>query len=86
MAAWLGVWLGIAFSVCFLTGLLSHGIQHPPSWFLWPSRPVNLYRVTQGLHVATGLATIPLLLAKLWTLLAVWIGVALVALTIRLRR
>ena len=25
-----------------------------------------LYRVTQGVHVATGLASIPLLLAKLW--------------------
>ncbi len=66
-ASWLGLWLGITFSVCFITGLISHSIQHPPSWFLWPSRPVNLYRVTQGLHVLTGLASIPLLLAKLWT-------------------
>jgi len=65
-ASWLGLWLGITFSVCFITGLISHGIQHPPSWFLWPSRPVNLYRVTQGLHVLTGLASIPLLFAKLW--------------------
>ena len=31
-----------------------------------PGRP-NLYRITQGLHVATGTACIPLLLAKLWT-------------------
>ena len=30
-------------------------------------RPAGLYRVTQGLHVATGLASIPLLFAKLWT-------------------
>ncbi len=67
VAARLGLWLGITFSICFVTGLISHGIQHPPSWFLWPSRPVNLYRVTQGLHVLTGLASIPLLLAKLWT-------------------
>jgi len=65
-AAWLGLWLGVAFGICFLTGLISHGIQRPPGWFWWPSRPVNLYRVTQGLHVATGLASIPLLLAKLW--------------------
>jgi len=57
--------LGIAFGVCFVTGLLSHWIQHPPSWFWWPSRPVALYRVTQGLHVASGLAAIPLLSAKL---------------------
>jgi len=67
VAARLGLWLGITFSICFVTGLISHGIQHPPSWFLWPSRPVNLYRFTQGLHVLTGLASIPLLLAKLWT-------------------
>jgi DMSO/TMAO reductase YedYZ molybdopterin-dependent catalytic subunit len=63
----IGLWLGIAFTICFVTGLISHGIQHPPSWFLWPSRPVNLYRVTQGLHVTTGIAAIPLLLAKLWS-------------------
>jgi hypothetical protein len=63
----LGLALAVAFGVCFLTGLLSHLIQHPPGWFWWPSRPVGLYRVTQGLHVATGLATIPLLAAKLWS-------------------
>ncbi|MGX4653526.1 molybdopterin-dependent oxidoreductase [Micromonospora sp. SCSIO 07396] len=63
----LGVALGVAFAVCFLTGLLSHLIQHPPGWFRWPARPVGLYRFTQGLHVATGLATVPLLGAKLWS-------------------
>jgi DMSO/TMAO reductase YedYZ molybdopterin-dependent catalytic subunit len=67
MAAHLGLWLGISFSIAFVTGLLSHFMQHPPDWLLWPSRPVNLYRVTQGLHVIGGIATIPLLLAKLWT-------------------
>jgi DMSO/TMAO reductase YedYZ molybdopterin-dependent catalytic subunit len=63
----LGVALGAAFGICFLTGLLSHLVQHPPGWFWWPSRPVGLYRFTQGLHVATGLATVPLLGAKLWS-------------------
>ena len=63
----LGLMLGSAFAVCFLTGLLSHLVQHPPGWFWWPARPVWLYRVTQGLHVATGLAAIPLLAAKLWS-------------------
>ena len=63
----LGVALGVAFGVCFLTGLLSHLIQHPPGWFWWPARPAGLYRVTQGLHVATGLAAVPLLGAKLWS-------------------
>lgn len=66
-AALLGMALGISFVICFATGLISHGIQNPPGWFLWPSRPVNLYRVLQGTHVAAGIATIPLLLAKLWT-------------------
>lgn len=66
-AAILGVAVGIAFGVCFLTGLISHYIQNPGSWFYWPSRPVQLYRVTQGLHVVSGFAAIPLLLAKLWT-------------------
>jgi DMSO/TMAO reductase YedYZ molybdopterin-dependent catalytic subunit len=65
-AAWLGIALGVAFSICFLTGLISHLIQHPPTWFVWPSRPTWLYQVTQGMHVATGIASIPLLLMKLW--------------------
>jgi DMSO/TMAO reductase YedYZ molybdopterin-dependent catalytic subunit len=63
----LGLLLGVAFGICFVTGLLSHLIQHPAWWFRWPSRPVGLYRVTQGVHVATGLASIPLLGAKLWS-------------------
>jgi hypothetical protein len=67
VTARVGLWLGIAFAVCFVTGLLSHFIQHPQPWFFWPSRPVNLYRFTQGLHVISGIAAIPLLLAKLWS-------------------
>ncbi|RSM55851.1 molybdopterin-binding protein [Actinoplanes sp. ATCC 53533] len=67
LASLLGIALAVAFTICFVTGLLSHFIQHPPGWFWWPSRPVGLYRVTQGLHVATGLATVPLLGAKLWS-------------------
>jgi DMSO/TMAO reductase YedYZ molybdopterin-dependent catalytic subunit len=63
----IGLALAITFTTCFVTGLLSHLIQHPPEWFFWPSRPVGLYRVTQGLHVISGVASIPLLLAKLWS-------------------
>lgn len=66
VAATLGLGLGVTFGLCFVTGLISHAIQHPPSWFTWPPRPVNLYRVTQGIHVLSGIASIPLLLAKLW--------------------
>ena len=53
--------------MCFLTGLASHLLQHRPSWFAWPTRPVWLFRVTQGLHVFTGIVSVPLLLAKLWS-------------------
>jgi DMSO/TMAO reductase YedYZ molybdopterin-dependent catalytic subunit len=67
VAALLGIALGIAFLTCFATGIYSHLLQSPPSWFAPFPRPAGLYRFTQGLHVATGLASIPLLLAKLWT-------------------
>ena len=67
VAARAGLWLGIAFTICFLTGLTSHLIQQPPDWFGWPAGPVWLYRLTQGVHVTTGIAAIPLLLVKLWT-------------------
>jgi hypothetical protein len=66
-AAVVGIALGISFLTCFVTGLLSHVAQDPHPWFPWPARPAGLYRVTQGVHVATGLAAIPLLLVKLWT-------------------
>jgi Oxidoreductase molybdopterin binding domain len=67
VTAVLGVAVGVLFGVCLLTGLLSHLIQRPPGWFAWPSRPVWLYRWSQGLHVFCGLAAIPVLLAKLWS-------------------
>ncbi|MDT7728633.1 MAG: hypothetical protein QOI21_5209 [Actinomycetota bacterium] len=63
----IGVALAITFMTCFVTGLISHLIQHPPGWFFWPSRPAGVYRATQGLHVISGIASIPLLLAKLWS-------------------
>ena len=59
--------MGVAIAVCFVTGLISHFIQHPQPWFYWPTRPVWLYRVTQGLHVISGIAAIPLLVVKLWS-------------------
>ncbi|MGE5225379.1 MAG: molybdopterin-dependent oxidoreductase [Planctomycetaceae bacterium] len=66
-SARLGIALAVTFGVCFATGLLSHAIQHPPSWLHWPPSPTWGYRVTQGIHVTTGIASIPLLLAKLWS-------------------
>ncbi|MEV1011567.1 molybdopterin-dependent oxidoreductase [Streptomyces sp. NPDC049881] len=63
-----GRWLGAGVVVCFVTGLISHGLQTPPDWLMphLPTRPVQGYRVSQGLHVATGIALVPLLLVKLW--------------------
>ena len=74
-AAWLGIALGVAFGLCFVTGVWSHLAQDPPSWFTYPARPAGLYRVTQGVHVASGMAAIPLLFAKVWAVhprLFVW--------------
>jgi hypothetical protein len=65
-AAILGLALGVCFSVSFLTGLISHLIQHPPGWLTWPPRPAGFYRISQGVHIVTGVASIPLLLGKLW--------------------
>lgn len=67
IASLLGISLGVTFTVCFITGLLSDAAQNAPFWSWWPARPAGLYRITQGLHIATGIASIPLLLAKLWT-------------------
>jgi DMSO/TMAO reductase YedYZ molybdopterin-dependent catalytic subunit len=66
LAAWLGATLGLLFTVCFVTGLFSHVQQHPLPWLPVPSRPAGLYRVTQGVHVAAGIASMPVLVAKLW--------------------
>lgn len=64
VAARLGLALGVTFGLCFATGLLSHAGQHG-SW--WPTRPVDFYRITQGVHVLSGVVAVPLLLAKLWS-------------------
>ena len=67
VTARLGRVLGIFFGICFVTGMLSHYQYHPWGWLPEPASPVQAYRLTQGLHVATGVASIPLLLAKLWS-------------------
>jgi DMSO/TMAO reductase YedYZ molybdopterin-dependent catalytic subunit len=66
LAAWLGAPLATFFGICFLTGLFSHIQQHPLAWLPVPARPAGLYRVTQSIHVISGLASVPFLLAKLW--------------------
>ncbi|MEU4347274.1 molybdopterin-dependent oxidoreductase [Streptomyces sp. NPDC023838] len=73
----IGRLLGVAMLVCMVTGVLSHYLQHPPGWLAddLPARPTWGYRLNQGLHVGVGIAAIPLLFGKLWTVypkLFVW--------------
>ncbi|XLE11810.1 molybdopterin-dependent oxidoreductase [Streptomyces sp. Pv4-95] len=72
-------------TVLFVTGLLSYaaynpnlapGNDHTPDkgWlgfylFSWPTSPYWLYRLTQGVHVTLGVVLIPILLAKLWSVI-----------------
>jgi Oxidoreductase molybdopterin binding domain len=67
LTARLGVVIGACFGICFLTGLLSHYQYQPWNWLPQPAAPVWGYRLTQGVHVVTGIASIPLLLVKLWS-------------------
>lgn len=66
VAARVGLPLGICFGIAFVTGLISHWAQDPHPWFVIPPAPSWGYRLTQGLHIASGTAAIPLLLIKLW--------------------
>ncbi|MFF3612583.1 molybdopterin-dependent oxidoreductase [Streptomyces sp. NPDC002580] len=79
----LGVVLLVGITALFVTGLLSYAAYNPnlspvndktPDkgllgfyLFSWPTDPPWLYRLTQGVHVTLGLALIPVLLAKLWS-------------------
>lgn len=69
VSARVGLWLGICFGIAFLTGLVSHYAQLPNQSVPFPTRPVWGYRVTQGLHVVSGIAAVPLLLVKLYAVL-----------------
>ena len=80
----LGTLLAPAIVIMALTGLISHDAYHPelrgnatisPAHDIgvllqFPtSGPSWIYALTQGLHVTVGLITIPLLLAKLWSVI-----------------
>ena len=62
----IGRLLATAFLICFATGLYSHFLQDPEPWMSFPTRPLWLYQVTQGLHITAGIACFPLLFAKLY--------------------
>lgn len=79
----LGLVLLVGITVLFVTGLLSYAAYNPglspvndqtPDkgilgfyLFAWPTNPYWLYRLTQGIHVTLGITLIPVLLAKLWS-------------------
>jgi DMSO/TMAO reductase YedYZ molybdopterin-dependent catalytic subunit len=79
----LGSILLVTLPVVILTGLLSYLAYAPQlgqaipghvGWlrlpgFDWPTDPSWLYRLTQGLHVGLGLVLIPVVLAKLWSVI-----------------
>lgn len=67
VTARVGLWLGVCFGICFATGLVSHYAQSVSHPVPFPASPAWGYRVTQGLHVTTGTAAVPLLLVKLWS-------------------
>jgi hypothetical protein len=67
VTARVGLWLGICFTIAFVTGLISHYAQNADHPIPFPTSPAWGYRFTQGLHVVAGTAAVPLLLVKLWT-------------------
>lgn len=67
LTARLGRALGLAFTLCFLTGLLSYTQYLTTPGLPKPVVPAWGYRLTQGIHVTTGIASIPLVIIKLWS-------------------
>lgn len=73
----------VVLPIVILTGLLSYiaygprlgqAIPADVGWlklpsFDWPAHPSWLYRLTQGLHVGLGLILVPVVLAKLWSVI-----------------
>ncbi|MFF0427167.1 molybdopterin-dependent oxidoreductase [Streptomyces sp. NPDC004520] len=85
LTAVFGIVLLFGITVLFVTGLLSYTAYDPDlsavndqtpdkGWlgfhlFSWPTSPYWLYRVTQGVHVTLGVVLVPVLLAKLWSVI-----------------
>jgi DMSO/TMAO reductase YedYZ molybdopterin-dependent catalytic subunit len=78
-----GLVLLVGIPLVFVTGLLSYAAYNPDLssvndntpdkgllgfyLFAWPTHPYWLYRLTQGVHVTLGIVLVPVLLAKLWS-------------------
>lgn len=74
----------VGIPVMFITGLVSYAAYNPhlagndttPNsgvlgfyLFSWVTNPSWIYRLSQGVHVILGLALVPILLAKLWSVM-----------------
>ncbi|SCL32903.1 sulfoxide reductase catalytic subunit YedY [Micromonospora rhizosphaerae] len=78
-----GLVLLVGLPLVIITGLLDYAAYSPQfgqalprdvGWlrlppFDWPTRPAWLFRLTQGLHVTLGIMLIPMVLAKLWSVI-----------------
>ncbi|MGW4690635.1 molybdopterin-dependent oxidoreductase [Streptomyces sp. NPDC004244] len=85
LTAVFGLVLLVGITVLLVTGLVSYAAYNPDlaavndqtpdkGWlgfylFPWPTSPYWLYRVTQGVHVTLGVVLVPVLLAKLWSVI-----------------
>ncbi len=84
LTAVLGSLLLVGLTIMIVTGLLSYASYDPllpgndatPAHgllgfylFDWPTGPTWLYRLTQGTHVALGITLVPVVLAKLWSVI-----------------
>ncbi|MEU9590896.1 molybdopterin-dependent oxidoreductase [Streptomyces sp. NPDC048193] len=93
-----GLVLLVGIPLLFVTGLLSYASYNPDLsplndetpdkgvlgfyLFSWPTHPYWLYRLLQGVHVTLGIVLVPVLLAKLWSVipkLFAWLPVRSVA-------
>lgn len=84
LTSFFGSILLVGIPILMVTGLLSYLAYNPDlahnattprgdllalHLFDWPTRPYWLYRVTQGTHVILGFILVPVLLAKLWSVI-----------------
>ncbi|MCA1671579.1 MAG: hypothetical protein LC799_05060, partial [Actinobacteria bacterium] len=84
LTAVLGLVLLVGLTLVALTGFASHAAYEPrlpgnntnpvggllESWLVgWPTSPAWLYRVNHGVHVILGLALVPVVLVKLWSVM-----------------
>jgi DMSO/TMAO reductase YedYZ molybdopterin-dependent catalytic subunit len=82
LTSMLGSVLLVGVGIVAVTGLLSHAAYQPDLGnngliekdigvlvIGWPTSPGWLYAFTQGLHVTVGIIIVPLLLAKLWSVI-----------------